>query len=156
MRVSELMKSEVITCKDDARLGEVARLMWERDVGFVPVVSNRDGGLVGVITDRDALIGAYFHGTALWEIPVAEVMSRGIATCGPDADVSEAERLMREFQVHRLPVVARDGKLLGIVSLNDLAREATKYGDERLEEEVALTLGAICQPRLTGSQTLVS
>ena len=54
---------------------------------------------------------------------------------------------MREFQVHRLPVVTKEGKLVGVVSLNDFARKAARDENEDLEEEVAVTLGAICQPR---------
>ena len=146
MKISELMVKEVITCPDTALLGEAARLMWEHDIGFIPVVSP-DGALAGVITDRDGLLAAYFQGKPLWEIPVRSAMSTRIATCPPEADIEAAERLMRESQVHRLPVVTKEGKLVGVISLNDFARKATHDQDEELEEEVAVTLGAICQPR---------
>jgi CBS domain-containing protein len=146
MKVSEMMVKEVITCSDTMLLGDAARLMWEHDVGFIPVVSS-EGVLVGAITDRDGFLAAYFQGKPLWHIPVSSAMSAWIATCPPDADVEDAERLMREFQVHRLPVVTKEGKLAGVISLNDVARKATHDQDEELEEEVAVTLGAICQPR---------
>jgi len=147
MKVSELMVKDVITCGDTALLGEIARLMWEHDIGFIPVISSENGTLAGVITDRDGFLAAYFQGKPLWHIPVRSAMSTRIATCPPEADVENAERLMREFQVHRLPVVTKDGKLVGVVSLNDLARKAAHDENEDLEEEVAATLGAICQPR---------
>lgn len=156
MKVSEMMVTDVVTCKDTAALGEVAKLMWERDIGFIPVVSSESGALAGVITDRDGFVAAYFQGKPLWEIPVRDVMSTGISTCLPEADVEDAERLMQECQVHRLPVVGKDGKLVGVVSINDFARQATRDGDEKLEEEVAVTLWAICQPRTAGAPARAS
>jgi CBS domain-containing protein len=147
MKVSELMVKDVITCGENALLGEIAKLMWEHDIGFIPVISSDNGALAGVITDRDGFLAAYFQGKPLWQIPVRSAMSTRIATCPAEADVEDAERLMREFQVHRLPVVTKEGKLVGVVSLNDLARKAAHDENEKLEEEVAVTLGAICQPR---------
>ena len=147
MKVSDLMVSPVITCKDTDTLGEAARLMWEHDIGFVPIVGAETGALAGVITDRDGFIAAYFQGKPLWEIPVRNAMSTRIASCPPDARVEDAERLMREFQVHRLPVTGEDGKLVGVISINDFARQALTDADQDLEEKVAATLGAISQPR---------
>ena len=147
MKVSELMVKDVITCGDTALLGEIAKLMWEHDIGFIPVISSENGAFAGVITDRDGFLAAYFQGKELWHIPVRSAMSTQIATCPPEADVEEAEQLMRNFQVHRLPVVTKGGKLVGVVTLNDFARKAAHDDNEELEEHVALTLGAICQPR---------
>ncbi|MGZ6143868.1 MAG: CBS domain-containing protein [Myxococcales bacterium] len=146
MKVSDLMVSDVVTCRDTASLGEAAKLMWEHDIGFLPVIGE-NGALVGVITDRDGFIAAYFQGHPIWEIPVRTAMSPRIASLKPDAEVDEAEQIMAEFQVHRVPVV-KDGKLVGVISLNDLARSAAGEFNEEFEEEVALTLGAISHPRL--------
>jgi len=147
MKISELMVKDVITCGENALLGEIAKLMWEHDIGFIPVISTESGALAGVITDRDGFLAAYFQGNPLWQIPARSAMSTRVATCPVEADVEDAERLMREFQVHRLPVVTKEGKLAGVVSLNDLARKAAHDENEKLEEDVAVTLGAICQPR---------
>lgn len=147
MKVSELMVKDIITCGDTALLGEIAKLMWEHDIGFIPVISSENGAFAGVITDRDGFLAAYFQGKELWDIPVRSAMSTQIATCPPEADVEEAEQLMREFQVHRLPVVTKEGKLVGVVTLNDFARKAAHDDNGELEEQVAVTLGAISQPR---------
>ena len=147
MKVSDLMAKTVVAVKDTATLGEVARLMWEHDIGFVPVITADSGILAGVITDRDGFIAAYFQGKPIWEIPVCAAMSTRIHSVGPDVEVEEAERVMREFQVHRLPVVDSGNRLVGVLSINDLARSAAWSGDERQEEELAVTIGAICQPR---------
>jgi CBS domain-containing protein len=66
MKVESLMTTTPITCNRETPLGEVARLMWTKDVGFLPVVAKHTGQLVGVITDRDALIGAYMTGKLPW------------------------------------------------------------------------------------------
>src|SRR6267378_2690241 len=92
-------------------------------------------------------LAAYFQGKEIWHIPVRSAMSTEIATCPPEADVEEAEQLMREFQVHRLPVVTKEGKLVGVVTLNDFARKAAHDDNEELGEQVAVTLGAISQRR---------
>ena len=147
MKVGELMVKDVITCGDTARLGEIAKLMWEHDIGFIPVISSENGAFAGVITDRDGFLTAYFQGKELWNIPVRSAMSTPIATCPPEADVEEAQQVMREFQVHRLPVVTKEGKLVGVVTVNDFARKAAHDENEDLEEQVAVTLGAISAPR---------
>ena len=153
MKVSELMTPEVFTCTDRCMLAEAVKLMWENDIGFVPVVSAENGALVGVVTDRDACISAFFQGKPLWEIPVASAVSLRTATCRPDAEVDEAEEIMSEFQVHRLPVVDAAGKLVGVISINDLARRAAGDADQEFEEEVALTLGAISHRRDNSAET---
>ena len=145
MNVSQLMVRNPVTCKETSPLGEVARLMWEHDIGFIPVLDDA-GALAGVVTDRDAFMAAYFQGMPLWQLPARSAMSSRVATIRSDSDIDDAERIMAEFQVHRLPVVD-GGKLVGVISINDLAREAANEKDEFLEERVALTLGAICAPR---------
>jgi len=153
MKVSELMVKDVVTCGDTAVLGDIARLMWEHDIGFLPVISSENGAFAGVITDRDGFLTAHFQGKELWQIPVRSAMSTQIATCPPDADVEEAQQVMREFQVHRLPVVTKEGKLVGVVTVNDVARKAAHDENDELEEQVAVTLGAISEPRRSEART---
>lgn len=147
MKVRDVMVPKVISCTDRASLGEAVKLMWEHDIGFVPVLSADTGALAGVITDRDACMAAWFQGKPLWDIPVVSAMSTRVATCRDEAEVDEAELTMSESQVHRLPVIDAAGTLCGVVSLNDLAQRAVKDADAELEEEVALTLGAVSHPR---------
>ena len=149
MKVRELMASRPISCRDSATLGEAGRLMWEHDIGFLPVLDGKDA-LLGVVTDRDGFMAAFFEDRPIGQIPVRNAMSTYVASVLPDAEVDEAELTMSDFQVHRLPVV-EDGKLVGVISLNDIARKAAGEANEVLEEEVALTLGAIAQPRHAGA-----
>jgi CBS domain-containing protein len=146
MQVRDVMSSKVATCGRDTPLNEVARLMWDGDTGFVAVV-DADGKLQGAITDRDTLIAAYTTGKPLHDLTAAVAMAGTVHSCSIEAAIEEAEQKMGEFRVHRLPVVGADGLLAGVVSLSVIARKAAQDADELLEQEVGLTLGAICRPR---------
>ncbi len=150
-RVRDWMQADVGTCTSDDVLSTPARIMWERDCGCVPVVDgNGSAQLVGVITDRDICMAAYTNGARLAEIRVNDAMAHEVHSCSVDDSVAEAERLMRAAQVRRLPVVDRDGRLRGILSLADLAEGAGELrGSARggRETELAHTLEAICRPR---------
>lgn len=152
MRVEQLMTKDVRTCHPDESLDDAARVLWERDCGFVPVIEG-DGSprVVGVLTDRDICMAAFLSGRRLGEIPVRDVMSRALRTCRADDAVADAEATMRAAQIHRLAVVDDAGQLLGVISLADLAREAVREPGatrrEITETEIGDTLAAIHQPR---------
>ncbi len=151
MKIEQLMTKQVSSCAPDGSLDEAARIMWERDCGFVPVTEGPERRVVGVVTDRDACMAAYTRGEALAAIRAGDVMSTGVHTCRATDDIATAEATMREAQIHRLPVVDDAGQLLGVISLADVAREARREtGSRRSEvspEKVGETLAAIRQPR---------
>ena len=130
MRIEQAMQDPVVTCGVEECLGAAARLMWEKDIGALPVIG-ADGRVVAMITDRDICMAAYTQGLRLDEIPVLTAMSHGVVTCTPDDSLGYAEKLMSEHQVRRLPVVDPEGRPLGIVTLNDLAK-ATRMAGRRL------------------------
>jgi CBS-domain-containing membrane protein len=151
MKVWELMKREVASCAPSDSLNAAARIMWERDCGCVPVV-DRNGRVVGIITDRDICMGAYTQGRTLHLIQVQDVMARPVVSCAPEDDLVTAEKLMRDNKVRRLPVCDSDGKLVGMISLSDIALEAERErraggGRAIRSTEVAEILGAVSQPR---------
>ncbi len=111
--------------------------MWEHDCGIVPVVDG-DGRVVGVVTDRDLCMAAHFQNRPLSDIPLAGVMAQEVCTCVADDDVVQAERVMAEKQIHRLPVVTDDGSLIGILSLADVARQTRNTTGRQREEAVTL------------------
>lgn len=151
MKVRELMKREVRSCLVDDNLDWAAHLMWDGDCGALPVVGKEEN-VVGIITDRDICMAAYTKGLPLSTIKVEEAMARQVTFCSPESTLETAMALMKEARVRRLPVVDGAGKLVGILSLNDLAceaREATKHGGGNLRSiDVADTLGVICGHRL--------
>jgi CBS domain-containing protein len=151
MKVEELMTTEVGSCRPYDDAGEAAKIMWERDCGAVPVV-DQDGRVVAVLTDRDICMAAFTQGRTLADIRVSSAMSRRLWTARADDDVKDAEKTMKAHQVRRLPVVDAEGRLLGILSLSDLARQAMSAKRSRTKKkEVAVgdvgeTLGAISTP----------
>jgi CBS domain-containing protein len=117
--VREVMTAEPTTVATTASVEEAAQLMKSDDIGDVMVV-NRNKKLVGILTDRDIVVRAVADGADLKELKVEEVVTKEVKTVLPDAPVQEAVRLMREEAIRRLPVI-EEGKLVGIVTLGDLA-----------------------------------
>jgi CBS domain-containing protein len=149
-RVDQLMSHPVVTCRTNDNLNTVAALMWDHDCGVIPVVDEA-GRVAGIVTDRDVCMAAYTQGRRLHEIAVDAVMIRDVASCRADDPIARAEEIMQTRQVRRVPVVDVEGRPVGLLSLNDLAREATRTGaaQKGLLDGFARTLAAICRPRGT-------
>jgi CBS-domain-containing membrane protein len=120
--------------------------MWEFDCGIIPVV-DAEGRAVGVITDRDICMAAYTQGRALRDIPVATSMAHQVIAIHADEAVDTAERLMADNQIRRLPVIDGDGTVVGVVSLNDLARLAGEFRRVGLDREFVATMAAVSRSR---------
>ena len=118
MRVSEAMTRQVQLVRPDQTIQDAARLMADTDSGALPVI---DGDrLVGMITDRDIAIRAVAQGKGPQAF-VNEAMSPDVKYCFEDEDTDEVAHNMADLQVRRLPVVNREKRLVGILSLGDLA-----------------------------------
>jgi CBS domain-containing protein len=154
MKIKDLMTTDPRTCHPNDSLNDCADIMWRHDCGVVPVVDD-ERRVVGMITDRDVCMAAYHEGKTLNELRVQNSMSRQIRACSPDDKVADAEQIMRTHQIRRLPVVDGANRLMGIVSLNDIARTASAEAHQRrrevTNEEVGSTLASISEP--TSSQT---
>lgn len=124
MRVSEAMTRDVRVADPRQTIREAARIMAESDAGVLPV--GEDDRLVGMITDRDIAVRAVAFGKGP-DTPVREVMSEEVLYCFEDDDIDEVAENMSSVRVRRLPVVNQDKRLVGIVSLGDLA--VTQGGD---------------------------
>lgn len=118
MRVSEAMTPDVCIANPEQSIAEAARIMAEIDAGVLPVGEN--DRLIGMITDRDIAIRAVAAGKGA-ETPVREVMSREVKYCFEDQDTEDVAENMAEIKVRRLPVLNRGKRLVGILSLGDLA-----------------------------------
>jgi CBS domain-containing protein len=119
MKVKDLMTTDPTVVKPEDMVSQAATHMKQEDCGALPVVAN--GKLVGIITDRDIVVRAIASGKDPRSTPVSAVMTADPVTLSPDASDDEAEKLMGERQVRRLPVVD-DGKLVGILVTAQLAR----------------------------------
>jgi CBS domain-containing protein len=158
MKIRDVMTRDVWSCTKEQTLNEAARIMWEADVGCVPIV-DEERKPVSMLTDRDISMAAYIEGRPLREIPIELAMAKGIFTCQEQAPISDAERTMRDWQIRRLPVTNELGVLVGIVSIIDIlaARRAGSLASfkERVLGDVDDTLAAICRRRL-GAQSETS
>ncbi|HEX5005946.1 MAG TPA: CBS domain-containing protein [Hyphomonadaceae bacterium] len=129
MKISQCMTRRVHTVGPDATIADAARLMGEHDVGALPV-ANPDR-LIGMITDRDIAIRAVGEGLDP-ETKVRSVMSDDVMYCFDTEDIEDVLANMGDIQVRRLPVVDQDKRLVGIVSLSDLADDEGQAAGEAL------------------------
>ncbi|NDW34192.1 CBS domain-containing protein [Yangia sp. PrR007] len=114
------MTPHTVTLTPEQTLKDAAEIMQRIETGFVPV--GQDERLVGTITDRDIVINGIAQGKST-DAAVGEVMSRDVLYVFDDQEVAEVARNMGERQVRRMPVVDRDKRLVGIVSLGDLSTD---------------------------------
>jgi CBS domain-containing protein len=143
MKVSEVMTRDVQLIEPTQTIRDAAKLMADMDAGIMPI---REGDrLVGMITDRDIAVRAVAEGKGP-ETPIREVMTEDVKYCYEDDDTEDVARNMADIQVRRLPVLTREKRLVGIISLGDMA---VSEGSGRAGEAVA----GISQPGGQHSQT---
>lgn len=122
MKIRELMTHHTKCVHTSDTAYEAVRVMEDYNVGAVPVVER--GAVIGMITDRDICFSAFRRNKRLDEMTIASCMTPSPAICRQDDDASVARTLMKRHHVHRLPVVDAKKRLVGIVSVTDLARHA--------------------------------
>jgi CBS domain-containing protein len=125
MQVHEIMTRDVRLASPSDKLRDAAELMRDIDAGMLPVGEN--DRLVGMVSDRDLVVRGLAEGKGP-ENTVRDVMSRDVKYVYEDETVEDVERNMSGLQVKRLPVLSRDKRLVGIVSLGDLATRAAGDG----------------------------
>jgi CBS domain-containing protein len=119
MRIAEIMTRDPEVVASDSFLQDAAMKMQDLNVGMLPI---RDGDrLVGMLTDRDITVRATAQGRDPTKTQVREVMTPDVIYCFEDQDISQAAKLMQDKQIRRLPILSREKRLVGIVSLGDVA-----------------------------------
>lgn len=133
MLIREVMTEDAECTRPDATLQEAARRMKELDVGSLPVCEN--DRLAGILTDRDIILRSVAEGHDPGEHRVRDAMTKEIFYAFEDQDVDELTKIMKQKQIRRVPILDREKRLVGIVSLGDLAVQ-TENGEagEALEE----------------------
>ena len=124
-KLKDVMTSKVEVISPESTIAEAAQRMRDGDFGLLPVGEN--DRMIGTISDRDIAIRAVAEGKNS-STKVRDVMSEGVHWCFEDDSVEQAVRVMSENQIRRLPIVSRDKRLTGIVSLADLAVDKTEIG----------------------------
>lgn len=137
MKVKDCMCKEVAYVNPDCSIEECAKLMCNNHIGCIPVCNNSKQ-IVGVVTDRDIILRTIGCNKEYKNTPISDIMTCKVCCCTPETDISEAEKIMSENQIRRLPVVD-DNKIIGILTLGDLA--ANKNVNT---ESVGCTLENIC------------
>jgi len=136
MKVKEIMTREVEVVHTGDLVKDAAQKMRVRDIGFLPVFDGDE--LVGALTDRDIILRSTADGLDPNRHIGRDLVTSPIVYCFEDQDVEEAARLMEEHQVRRLAVMGLDGKrLVGVVSLGDVARNGTKKTSAKVLQSVS-------------------
>ncbi|MFC2254313.1 CBS domain-containing protein [Labrys portucalensis] len=136
MNIRQAMTTEVCVATPDETIQKAAQLMLGLDIGMIPVA--HEDRLVGMITDRDIAVRGVAAGRGA-DTPVRDVMTEDVKYCFDDDEIEDVLDNLGEIQVRRLPVVNRDKRLVGIVSLSDLARS-------RAPDKAGVALGEIARP----------
>jgi len=131
MKVKEVMMRTPYTGSLRTNLGEAAELMWKGNCGFLPVVDDQEK-VCGVLTDRDICIALGTRNRTAGEVCIGEVTQQKVYACNAEDDIHIALQSMRDGHVRRLPVLNEDGKLAGVVSMDDilLHAEPSTFGNE--------------------------
>jgi CBS domain-containing protein len=150
MKVSELMTRDIRSCTPETDLETVATEMWNGDCGSIPVL-NDNGIPIGIITDRDIAMAAALQHKALREITTGDVINgRAVECCRSEDSVDSALHAIINTHVRRLPVIDADGRLQGMLSVDDIIVRAERgkrgQGKPDLSYEDAITaLKAVCR-----------
>lgn len=137
MNVKQCMCNDVKTVQPNTTLCDCAKLMCDCNIGCVPVC-DESNNVVGLITDRDVILRAIACGKDCKTVPVSEIMTCKVCTCDSDADIKQAQKIMSDNAVRRLPVI-ENNKIIGMLTLGDLSKaEFVKT------EEVGNTFENIC------------
>lgn len=125
LRVQQLMTHNAQVCKPADSLADAANRMWDQDIGALVVV-DEEGRALGMLTDRDICMSAMMTGLPLAAARVADAMSKTLFSVAAQDSIDTVEIVMREHQVRRVPVIDSEGRVVGVLSQNDLVREAAR------------------------------
>lgn len=139
MKVSECMCQDVCFVKPDCKVYDAARIMNENHIGCIPVCDDNKT-IVGLLTDRDIVLRTVACDKNTKTTPVSEIMTTNVCTCGCEEDIYEAQNAMARNQIRRIPVVDNQNKMVGILTMGDLAHNSKKIGEENFNA----TLENIC------------
>lgn len=137
MKIKDCMCSDVCCAQPNTKIEEVAKMMVDYHCGCIPVCDT-DQKVVGLVTDRDVILRTIACDKDVKQTPVSDIMSCNVCCCTPNQEVEEAEKLMGQLQIRRIPVVEND-KIVGIVTIGDLAKNQNVNNTE-----VADTVQKIC------------
>ncbi|MBR3255456.1 MAG: CBS domain-containing protein [Clostridia bacterium] len=139
MKVKECMCNKVACVTPEDTVSNVAKVMQSNHIGCVPVCNNQKT-LCGLITDRDIVLRAVANGKDINNTMASEIMTTKICTCTQDDDMTNAQSIMANNQIRRLPVCDTSNRVIGMLTLGNIANYNTELGDNQVSD----TLSDIC------------
>ncbi len=139
MKVKDCMCTEVCCVKPETTICDVAKLMSKNHIGSIPVCDTNNC-LCGIVTDRDIILRSIACDKDVKSTPVSDIMSTNVCTCEEDEDMANAENKMGTNKVRRLPVCDSNKKVIGILTLGDIAQNRAKLDDR----EICITFEDVC------------
>lgn len=139
MKVKDCMCDDVCCVKPNAKVQEVAKLMAQNHIGCVPVCDDNDC-ICGIVTDRDVLLRCVACDKDIHQTPVSDIMSCNVYTCQENDEMSNAESKMGQQQIRRLPVCDNQNRIVGILTMGDIAQNNQQLG----QNQVCTTFENIC------------
>lgn len=136
MRVKDVMTKQAEVLSPDETVWGAAQEMRNMDLGMLPVCQN--GRLIGIVTDRDITVRAVAEGKDISQTRVSEVMTTGVQWCLEDEDVDKVAAKMEARGISRLPVINREKKLVGVLSIGDLASRGSRDVASEILERVSV------------------
>jgi signal-transduction protein with cAMP-binding, CBS, and nucleotidyltransferase domain len=128
MQLTEIATTPAVTCRSHRTITDVAREMHENEVGCV-VITDQSDCVAGIVTDRDLVVRAMARGLP-GDTPVSDVMTHDVVQLPADADLDAACNMMAAWATRRIPIVRADGRVLGVVSHDDVSRALAESIDE--------------------------
>ena len=120
MKCRDIMTKYLKMCRADGNATDAVKIMEELNCGAVPIVGENNE-LMGIVTDRDIAMYTTLHSKSHEKTLLKEFMSSDVITCHPDDDIDDAINKMKDYKIRRLPVVDDDNKVIGMISLGDIA-----------------------------------
>jgi CBS domain-containing protein len=139
MKVKDCMCNDVCCVKPETKIQEVAKLMSQNHIGCIPVCDDKNC-ICGIVTDRDILLRCISCDKDAKQTPVSDIMTCNVCYCEEDDQVTNAETKMSQNQIRRLPVCDENNKVVGILTLGDLAKINKQIG----EDSFCTTIENIC------------
>ena len=132
MKVKDAMHKGVEWVAPSTPVADLARLMQKHDIGAIPIGENDK--LIGMVTDRDIVCRGFANGKDVSKLTARDVMTPNVVWCHADEDLDDATRIMETKKIRRLPVIDKDKRMVGMLSLGDISHSAkSKLSSEVLQ-----------------------